>query len=499
MRYQQYLRRRYRTLLSYIGGIWFIVGLTMLSPLLLLPFYPQDAQYAFAFLVGGLPLIGIGVYLRWRTNLEEADGPTIQEGMVAIVIAWVVAILFGTIPFMLISDLNIAQAIFESTSGWTTTGLSVVDVEQAPHVVLFYRSALQLVGGAGFAIIVLSAIAGPTGSGIGAAEGRDDKLAPHVRESAGIVLSIYISYVVVGSFALAIAGMTPFDAVNHAFTALSTGGFSTRADSIGYYDSIPVEAVTVVLMLLGTLNYLVAYVLWRGKLRLALKNGEVRFLLVWLPVAIMLIFLGVTMTSYPDLSKQLRVAIFEATSAISTTGFSTVSYTTWPDFGWIILILAMLVGGGSGSTAGGIKQFRIYVLIVAVYWEIRRAFLPAHAVNQAIIWKGEQRTVLNDSQIRRIALFVFFFMVMYFGSVLIVTAHGYELRAAMFEMASTFGTVGLSVGITSADAPPTILWLQSFAMLLGRLEFFALIIGVVKLAGDSYMIFKPIDDEQPAA
>lgn len=489
MRYQQYLRQRYRTLLGYMGGIWIIVALTILAPLLLLPFYPDEMSYAYAFLLAGLPLGVLGGVIRWRVHVEERESPTEKEGMVTLVVSWVVAIVISTVPLMLIMDLTFSQALFEATSGWTTTGLSVVDVTQAPKLILFYRSVMQLIGGAGFTIIVLSALVGPVGSGLSTAEGREDQLAPNVRASSVLVIRMYAAYIVVGIVGLYLTGMTPFDAINHAMAAISTGGFSTRPESIGYWDSAALELVTIVLMLLGTMNFMTAYLLVEGKWRVFLKNGELRLLAVLLPLGALLLWLGTTTTAYADLARQVRVALFEATSAISTTGFATVSYLEWNAFGWMLMILFMLIGGGSGSTAGGIKQFRIFVLLRALLFEIRRAFLPEHAVNEATYWRGDQRSILTDKQVRRIALFVFLYMSLFFMGVLVMLAHGYALDESMFEMASTFGTVGLSVGVTAPDAPQTLLWLQSFAMLLGRLEFFALVIGSIKFGKDLYDMF----------
>lgn len=491
-RYRAYLEDRYRLLLWYMGGIWAITGVTILSPLLVIPFFQADIVHAWVFLITGLPLIALGVGLRHYITVEDERSPSLQEGMVAILLSWVVAIVVGTLPFMLISNLNFSQAIFESTSGWTTTGLSVVDVTLAPPILLFYRSVIQLVGGAGFAIIVLSSITGPVGSGLSEAEGRDDKLAPNVRHSASLVVQIYATYIILGIVAYIVAGMPVFDAVNHAFAALSTGGFSTRPDSIGHYDSIAIEAVTLVLMVLGTLNFLTAWLVVRGKWRDVSRNGEVRLLVLIIPLASVFIFASTVGAVYASAGETMRIAVFQVVSAASTTGFSTVGYTDWTQPAVMVMIILMMIGGGSGSTSGGIKQFRIYILLNALIWEVRRAFLPDSAVNRAYIWRGSKRVPLSDRQVRRTALYVFFYMVLFFTLTLIVLFHGdYSIAAALFETASTISTVGLSVGVTSADAPVTLLWVQSFGMLLGRLEFYALFIGFIKLGSDMSTLLFP--------
>jgi trk system potassium uptake protein TrkH len=243
------------------------------------------------------------------------------------------------------TKLNFTQALFESMSGWTTAGLSVLDVTTASPLLLLYRSTTQLAGGAGLAIVMLSALGGPVGAGLTIAEGRGEQLLPNVRRSARLVLTIYSVYVLVGILALHVAGMSWFDAANHAFTALSTGGFSIQADSIAHWDSLAVEAVVVALMLLGTLNFLTAYTLFRAKFRAVARNSEVRQSIVIILLAIAILLFGVTIGLYQDLEDSLRVAVFNTVSALSTTGFATADYHQWNGLGWLVLILLMLMGG----------------------------------------------------------------------------------------------------------------------------------------------------------
>jgi trk system potassium uptake protein TrkH len=276
-----------------------------------------------------------------------------------------------------------------------------------------------------------------------------------------------------------------FDAINHAFTALSTGGFSTRLESIGYWDSATVEAVVLVLMLLGTINFVVAYTFLRGKLRTGLRSGELRLLGVLLVAGCSLLLLFVTANLYPTAEKSLRVALFETASAITTTGFATVDYRTWPSFGWLMLIIFMLIGGGTGSTAGGMKQLRVYIIYKAIIWEVRKAFLPRHTLNEPAIWQGENRKLLTDQQVQQTAVFIglyLFLFVIGSGSMMI---YGYPMQESFFEFASSIGTVGLSVGVTNAEMPVPLLWIQSIGMVLGRLEIFTVVIGSMKLAAES--------------
>ncbi len=296
-----------------------------------------------------------------------------------------------------------------------------------------------------------------------------------------------------GTVALRISGMGWFDAVNHSFAALSTGGFSTRTDSIGYWDSPFVEAVTIVLMLFGGLNFVTIYLLLTGQIKSVIRNGQVRLQAVMIPLAAVAIFFGSALTLYPTLGKAIRVAIFEAVTALTTTGFSTVGYSDWNSLPWLAMLVLMLIGGGAGSTAGGIKQLRIYILFRALMTEAMQMVRPKGAISETEIWQGEQRRFVPANQVRKVALFVFLYLMVFLIGSAVMTSYGYPLQDSLFEYASTLGTVGLSIGVTAADAPVGVLWTQVIGMFLGRLEFFTVFVGVVCFFRD----LQPMFSHQP--
>jgi len=484
MRYTQELKHRYYTILAYVGFIFILNAFVLLLPLTALLWIPGEIGLSAGFLIP-CALSAVAGLLFWKVFRPRAYTTlSVQEGGVIVLISWLGIFAFSTIPFIIISRLTFTQAVFEVVSGWTTTGLSVIDVTVTPKCILLFRSIIQLFGGAGFAIIMLAWISGPVGPGHSIAEGKSEQLAPHVKESAKLVMMIYTGYAIAGSIAYILAGMSTFDAINHAFAAISTGGFSTKPDSIGAWNSVSVESVSIVLMILGNLNFLTAYILLRGKLRLLLRNGEIHVMALLLPLGMAIIFFEVSSLLYEPLGKAVRVAVFETVSSLTTTGFSTVGYKEWNALGFIVLISLMLIGGGTCSTAGGIKQFRIHLLAKALWWELKRFFLPRTAVMETYIWQGENKEFITDRRIREIAVFIFLYCATFVIGSAIVAYYGYSLRDSLFEFASALGTVGLSVGITSPDAPVLVLWAEIVGMFLGRFEFFVIIISAVKLFKD---------------
>lgn len=488
------LARRLRTIVSNTGMLVTVGGLLMLLPLLALVGFPEQWRVAPGFALPALAMTAFGL-LMWKSLAPRGDdeGLDLQEASAIIALSWILTCLGHAVPFMLVEGHGFTQALFEAVSGWSTTGLTVTDVTTCSELTLLWRSILQLAGGAGLAIIMIASLAGPTGSGLSAAEGRRDQLVPNIRASVKLVMALYGGYAVIGIVAFWVAGMNLFDSINHTFTSIATGGFSTYPDSIGHFNSVRIEAVAIALMILGNINFLTVYALVTGKLRAVLRNGELHLQAVLLPVCALVLFLFVCYPVYATAGRAARAAVFEPVSALSGTGATVTTYEHWGGLGLLILTALMVTGGGSGSTAGGLKQYRVYVLFKSVVWSIRRAFLPRAAVVEDHIWQGGIRFYVSDAHIAEIANYVYIYVAALVMGAAVIAGHGFEFGDALFEFASALGGVGLSVGITNYYAPPLVLWTEILGMFLGRLEFFVVIVGLVKLGRDIVTIvtFRP--------
>ncbi len=475
----------YPLIINYLGIFAILIGLILLIPLTVIIFYPSEVTEATNFLIPSLSSIGLGTIVVWIFKGREKERLGRSQDAILVVSIWILAIFISALPFVLTNNYNFTQAIFESTSGYSTTGLTVVDVTQTPNIYLFFRSLLQFVGGVGLVLVLTSAISDKFGMRLYSAEGHSDKLVPNLIRSGRMILSIYIGYILVGSIFLVIFGLTPFDALNHSITAVATGGFSTQAASIGAFNSLGVEITIMVLMLLGGTNFFVHLMLLRGKFKNVFGHVEMKLLGILLVVFIPLLVINTFSMYNGNFFESLRISSFQFISAVTGTGFQTIStFSVMPPFFMSVLIIVMVLGAGMGSTAGGMKQYRVALAFKSLYWNIREQFGHKKIIRTHYINKIGTPTVVVDKEVIQNYSFLMTYLLALFTGALIFSGFGYSIKDSLFEFASALGTVGLSVGIVSYTANPIILWTSTVGMFLGRLEFFVVFIAGAKILMD---------------
>ena len=465
------------------GKLMVMIGLLVIAPVAILPFYPQDIGYAIYFLLTGLLSILVGGLVcafGKREAYFSSDRLTAQRhSNNTVLFTWFWGIAVGAMPFFLSGQLKFVQSLFESVSGWTTTGLSVMDVTQTSKIFLFYRSFMQYCGGLGFVLMMVMLVSGKRSMDLFNAEGHPDKLMPNLKQTAQTIFEMYIMFLILGTAAYLICGMPLFDSLCHAMCSLSTGGFSTKLNSISEYQSLSVEIVTIVLMLIGTTNFAVLLLLLRGKWRQAFQVSEVRFLFLLLLIFVPLMALPLSSELGMGFGEGLRHALFNASSALSTTGYATMSYENWPPFAIGLMILLMLIGGGIGSTAGGLKLTRVYLILRMVGLNIKRKLLPQRCVDAPTYVKAQGRTKIDEELCSDTVGFVGCYLLLFVsGALLLTMTAGCGLEKAMFEFASALGTVGLSIGLTGTATNNATLIVEMIGMILGRLEIFIVLTGV---------------------
>lgn len=403
--------------------------------------------------------------------------PNNRTGHIIITSVWALVMLVSSVPLITLEGAGIVQGVFESVSGWTTTGLSIFDVTRLSMASLLWRALMQLAGGAGLAILFVVWSTLPGGSVFSRVEGRV-LLVPQVRRSAMIVLRIYASYLLVGTAAYMVAGLNSFDAFTHTCAAISTGGFSTKTASIGDWNSALVESISIVLMILGSMNFLTVWLAVTGEWKSFIRNSELRVMTVALVVTLPLLILGSSIPLYGETWKAVRVGIFEGVSALTTTGFSTVGYTDWNGLGIALMTVLMLIGGAACSTAGGIKQIRIAISFKLMWQSIRRYVAPQGTVNLTRVHDGRDYRALRVDDFVDVSAFIILYLTTFTVMSILIAAHGHSVAFSFFEAASALGTVGLSIGITGTTTPDSILVVEIIGMFLGRLEFFAVFVAL---------------------
>ncbi len=468
---------------GYLGVVLMLIGGIILLPLAALPAFWDEVSMARYFTVPGVAAVFAGYVMYLPIKGREALRLTGHQDALIVVLSWVLAIVFCAVPFMMTGNYDFTQAVFECTSGWSTTGLSVVDVTRCPRIFLLYRSIMLFFGGVGLVLVMVSVLSDRHGIRLYSAEGHSDRLLPNLVKSARMIIAIYMGYILSGTLLYMFFGMDWFDGLNHSIAALSTGGFSTKAESIGYYDSLGIELVTIVLMLLGCTNFLAHLFLIRGKLKTFFRYCEVRFMLMicgfFTPVmAVLLLYAGLS----GNVGQGFRDGLFQVVTALTTTGFQTVdSFAAFSSPLLLVMTLLMLVGGGTGSTAGGIKQIRVWIALKSLYWSMRSRISRKRTVYSDSIQKLDGKEFLTARGRLDTLEFIGVYLSVFMLGTMVLCMCGFDIGDSMFEFASALGTVGLSVGITSYDASPAVLWTETAGMFVGRLEIYVVFVAAVQL------------------
>jgi len=467
----------FRSILSYIGVVLEIIGVLTLLPLVVSLIY-GDGFYLL-FMLGAAVSFSIGAILDRSFAKTELN---LGSAMVITALSFIVISLFGSIPYMFY--LSPVDAVFESVSGFTTTGLSVVNVpETFPVSLLFWRSFTQWIGGIGVLVIflMLMSSAGISSYYLYKAEGATEKLEASVKHSVKKMFKIFGFYTIIGIILLALAGLPALDAVLLTFSSVSTGGFAPYAASVAAYDSMWVEIVLIFLMICGATSFFMHdRLIGRARSRLKTigqrvvlytKNPETK--MFWCLAALFSILLWLAFSGIA--AEPVRAGIFQSVSAITTTGFSTVDITGMqaPMF---LLIILMIIGGYAGSTAGGIKLVRVGIIAKSFAWVSKKMSYPIEAV---MPFKLGKKTI-REHELSMVFLFVCMYLVMLVVTGTIMMFLGYTPLDSFFMVSSAQGTVGFStVDIAAMVWQGKVMLMVN--MLLGRLEIFPFLVLIYAL------------------
>ena len=470
------------TLLEAIMGRFLMIyGVILLIPITVAFNYNDSSNTILSFALTSLLTVSIGIILYIKGRIDSQMG--VREGFVVVAGIWILASVIGAIPFYASGSVtNFFDALFETTSGFTTTGASVIsNLEILPQSILFWRSLTHWLGGLG--IIVLFIILLPR-FGMGAVHlfhtevpgPMNQKAFPKIRDEARVLWLIYLGLTSLEVLLLKFAGMSLFDAVNHSFSTLATGGFSTRTASITDFNSLAIELIIVFFMVLAGMNFNLYIQAWRRGPSNVMLDLEFKVYILLLLGATSIIVITLIQQSGFTLGIALRQSLFQVVSITTTTGFVTADFDQWPGLAKAILFFLMFTGGSAGSTAGGLKLIRI-ILLVKMGWNGLKQSLHPRLITSIVI----QEKTVDAPVLTGISRYFFLFIAIFIVSSLLLAATGLEPFDAMSASIATLGNVGPGFGVVGPVANYASInafgkVVLSTCMLLGRLELFALLV-----------------------
>ncbi|MDR2363209.1 MAG: TrkH family potassium uptake protein, partial [Spirochaetaceae bacterium] len=466
----------FRVLLLLLG----VFALTMVVPLAIALVYGEEDMirpFMATMALVLLPVLPVALLTGKRPIRFSAS-----DGFLLVFFAWVLICLLGAVPYYLSGHIpRWVDAVFESASGFTTTGATVIaDVEVMPRSLLFWRAMTHWLGGMGIVVltVALLPLLGIGGFQLVKAETtgpEKEKITPKITETAKILWFLYLILTALQTLFLCIGGMDWFGAVTHSFSTIATGGFSIRNDSIAAYNSPWVEVVCTVFMILSGFNFFLLYRLFRGKYRDILNNSEAKAYGRIILVSVGIITLSL-LPGAASLGEAVRKAFFQAASIITTTGFAAADHTRWPPMAQGVLFFLMFIGGCSGSTAGGIKVVRMLVLYKQAGNEMKRLLYP-----QGVFTIRLNKKVGRKDVVYGVAGFVFLYLFVILIAALIVSSAGWDIFSSLNVALITLGNIGLGLGRTGPGAileglPGYVKWTLSLVMIAGRLELWTVFV-----------------------
>ncbi len=470
----------YRIIINILGILLMMNGMFMF---LCIPFslFFQEGDF-WAIIGAGTLTVLVGALLYFLTKKFQSKELQKRDGYIVVTFGWIFMSLFGTLPYLFSGSIvSFSDAFFETISGFSTTGASILtDIEAVNKGILFWRSLTQWIGGMGIIVLTVAIlpILGIGGMQLFVAEApgvSPDKLQPRIKETAKRLWIIYLGLTIAETCLLWLGGMSFYDAINHSLTTMATGGFSTKNASIAYFDAPFLQYVIIAFMFMAGTNFTMIYFGLHGQFRKLLENDEFKFYLGFCVFFIIIVSIGIYILGGIELENSFRTSAFQVVSIITTTGFITADYTAWTPFLTILIFIMMFMGASAGSTAGGVKIVRHIILIKNSLLELKRQLHP----NAVIPVRFNGKAVSRDITFNVLAFIMIYVLIFATGSALMALL-GTDFNTSIGAVATCLGNIGPglgSVGPVDNFAHISVggKWLLSFLMLLGRLELFTVL------------------------
>lgn len=472
---------KWRYIINVISILLIVLGLAMLVPTWCSLIYSDSSIISFLYSIGITIFVGSVLFLISRKG-TDIDYINPKEAMAIVALGWTVISIFGALPFYFDGVVCFSDAFFESVSGFTTTGSSILtNIEALSKSLLFWRSFTQWLGGMGIIVLSLAILPflGVGGMQLYKAEVPSpvpDKLTPRLTDSAKILWYVYILFSIVQVILLMFGGMDLYDSLCHTFTTMPTGGFSTKNSSVAHFDSTYIDYVILIFMVFAGINFSLHYQMLRGKTFIFWRDSECRFFLLLILLLSILIAIDINGDLYDNFFKSFQYASFQVVSIVTTTGYATADYELWSGFSQTIIFICLFVGASAGSTGGGMKCARIMVCCKYCYREIFSLIHPS-SISQIKM----NSVVVQNHVVRSIMGFIALYIGLFVACSIVLSAMKVDMLTSFSAVATCIGNVGPGFGTVGpvdnfASIPTLGKWLLAWCMLIGRLEIYTMII-----------------------
>ena len=464
-----------------IGLLLMVFSFAQVPPLIVDLIYSEGEYLSFVY---SFALTVLGGLILWWPFKEVKKEFRLREGVLIVVCFWIVLSLFGTLPFLItdsISSLSFSEAFFESMSGLTTTGATVLNqLDELPKSILFYRQQLQWLGGMGIIVLAVAVLPllGVGGMELYHAESSGiakDRLTPKLRNTAIALWKIYVSLTVLCAVGYFLSGMSIFDAVSHSFSTVAIGGFSTHDASIGYFNSATIETIAMIFMFLAGINFSLHFVAWNNRSLVDyIKDSEFKTYAMVLICSSIIVITALSLSGhYESANETVRHSLFQTISIATTTGFTSQNYSSWPAAIPVFLIMMSFIGACVGSTGGGIKVVRILVMFRLGMKEIHKFIRPNAQVSVKL-----NKSSINEKALVSVLGFFSLYAISFFLILMLLMFAGLDQVTAYSATAATMNNLGPGLGDVAQNystVGEVAKWILSFSMLIGRLEVLTII------------------------
>ena len=469
-----------KTVFFMIGILLVVLGVSMLAPYAMQLIYDEKSH---SFVSSSFVTIFIGI-LFILTNLENEFKLNLKQTFLFTTLAWLMVAIFGSLPFLLSPKVfTFSDAFFESMSGITTTGATIItDLDNSPKSILLWRAIMQWLGGIGIVVMAITIL--PLlkvgGMQLFKMEGPDstEKILPRTIEVATIIISTYLALTFLCGFFYWVFGMSVFDSFSHAMTTIATGGFSTHNDSIGFFKNSNIEIIASIFIVLGSIPFISYLKFVQGNKKVFFQDVQIKGLIYLILISVSIMFLYLLFINYEsNIFDKIRISSFNVISILSGTGYVTDDFGLWGKFSLIFFLFLMFIGGCAGSTACGIKIFRLQMLLIFLTNQVKKLISP----NSIILTKYNNQKI-SDNFINSVIIFIFSFLFIFLIISMLLSVSGLDFLTAISGAASAISNVGPGLGDMigpngNYEAIPDLSkWILSLGMLLGRLELFAVLV-----------------------